>query len=378
MADSQPLLIFGASARAAAFSALRAGLDPWCVDLFADEDLRACCPGFRLLGRYPEGFLDALENAPPGPWMYTGGLENWPQLVRQLVGRRLLWGNDDAALACARDPAFVTRVLRVSGLPAPRCYVGEPPAGEGWLVKPLRGAGGTGIRFSQGDADPAIRSTRHYCQEFIEGDPCAAVYAAGARCELLGLTRQLVGAPFLHSAPFHYCGSIGPLPVEAPLRKQLERLGKILTRACQLRGLFGVDGVLRDGVFWPVEVNPRYTASVEVIEHATGLRALDWHRHACDPTAPVSPVLPTSAAAFVGKAILFARQPLVFPALGPWLQSLDCPPQERPAFADIPVAGHCIERGKPILTFFATAASVSACHDALRQQAAELDRLLIP
>ncbi len=38
MASPQHLLIFGASARAAAFSALRAGLQPWCADLFADAD----------------------------------------------------------------------------------------------------------------------------------------------------------------------------------------------------------------------------------------------------------------------------------------------------------------------------------------------------
>ena len=37
MDESNRLLLFGASTRAAAFSALRAGLKPWCVDLFADR-----------------------------------------------------------------------------------------------------------------------------------------------------------------------------------------------------------------------------------------------------------------------------------------------------------------------------------------------------
>jgi len=36
--DEAQVLIVGASARAAAFSALRAGLRPWCADLFADLD----------------------------------------------------------------------------------------------------------------------------------------------------------------------------------------------------------------------------------------------------------------------------------------------------------------------------------------------------
>ena len=66
------VLIFGTSVRAAAFSALRAGLSPWCVDLFADVDLRKRCPAMRLSGRYPLGFLDVVSRDVPGPWMGLG------------------------------------------------------------------------------------------------------------------------------------------------------------------------------------------------------------------------------------------------------------------------------------------------------------------
>ena len=48
----------------------------------------------------------------------------------------------------------------------------------------------------------------------------------------------------------------------------LQQLGLDLARGCGLRGLFGVDFVLSEGVPWPVEINPRYTASVEVLEYA--------------------------------------------------------------------------------------------------------------
>src|SRR5665213_1637961 len=73
---TSPIMIFGTSVRAAAFSASRAGLSPWCADLFADSDLRRHCPAVRLPGRYPLGFLDLVSRDWPGPWMYTGGLEN--------------------------------------------------------------------------------------------------------------------------------------------------------------------------------------------------------------------------------------------------------------------------------------------------------------
>src|SRR5438132_11583565 len=88
------LLIFGASTRAAAFSALRAGLRPWCADLFADRELRARCPVVRVRARdYPQGFLELAERKVHGPWMYTGGLENRRALVHRLARLRPLWGN---------------------------------------------------------------------------------------------------------------------------------------------------------------------------------------------------------------------------------------------------------------------------------------------
>ena len=42
------LVIIGASARAAAFSAHRAGMRPWCVDLFGDADLARRFPVRRV------------------------------------------------------------------------------------------------------------------------------------------------------------------------------------------------------------------------------------------------------------------------------------------------------------------------------------------
>ena len=66
------LLILGAVARAAAFSALAAGLRPTCGDLFADADLARRCP-VTAVTNYPRGMADLAEQGTaPAPWMYTG------------------------------------------------------------------------------------------------------------------------------------------------------------------------------------------------------------------------------------------------------------------------------------------------------------------
>jgi predicted ATP-grasp superfamily ATP-dependent carboligase len=380
VASGNNLLLFGASVRAAAYSAVRAGLRPWCADLFADADLCRLCHAMKLPGPYPEAFLHLIDTELPGPWAYTGGLENRVLLVRAMARRRPLWGNDFFALMAARFPDSVARIARAAGLPTPDLrWLGDEPPMEGtWLLKPLAGSGGVGIRFWRRakTVAPAWRP-RFYLQEYLEGTSCAAVWASDLRAvHLLGVTRQLVGEVWLHARPFQYCGSIGPVIPEPAVQQQLLAFGIALRAKAGLRGLFGVDGILREGTFWPVEVNPRYPASIEVLEHATGLRAMAWHRHAFEP-GPL-PALPTACGTCVGKAILFARQVLTFPADGPWVPVLVGDPvvEEMVPFADLPRAGERIEAGRPILTFFTRADSATACEANLRDVARDLDRWL--
>ncbi len=378
MSTHEHILIFGASARAAAFSALRVGLQPWCADLFADADLRARCPAMRIApDAYPAGFLDFASTDLPGPWMYTGGLENRLDLVEAMARRRPLWGNDATTLMGARNPMAVARALERAGLHGPAVWYGLygcPLSRARWLIKPI-GAGGTCIRHWEA-AWPLHHGS--YLQEFIEGPSRSALYCGnGKTARLLGVTEQLVGESWLHAAPFRYCGSIGPLPVRSPFLRVWEDCGNALTKTFEMRGLFGIDTICRGDVPYPVEVNPRYTASVEVLEYATGLSALSSHRQVFQPEAPVVPARPVPASV-VGKAILFAREAVTFPADGPWMPTLRCPGHiwDLPAFADIPLAGDKVPPGRPVLTFFARADTAAEVYQRLRGIALDLDAWL--
>src|SRR5438067_8551857 len=175
------VLIVGASARAAAFSALRAGLRPWCADLFADVDLQAVCPAVTVGRRdYPAGLASVVAQAPQAPLIYTGALENRPKLIGRLAKLRPLWGNGPEALRRVRRPWTVEAVLRRAGLPCPRTWQGRrrlPPDG-GWLVKPPAGAGGRGVAWLA-DVPESLNTAKVYVQEHVEGNPCAAVYVGG-------------------------------------------------------------------------------------------------------------------------------------------------------------------------------------------------------
>jgi len=376
MADEQSLIIVGASARAAAFSALRAGLRPWCIDLFADTDLRACCPAIAIAqSDYPERLREVIETAPQGPWMYTGGLENHPRLVGQIAAKRLLWGNARSVLERVRSPEWLASLYHESGIACPIVSKDRSTldARKRWLVKPRFGAGGAGIHFLN-EQSPQRRRQVFY-QEFVEGPSYSAVYVAGTTgSRLLGLTRQIVGEPWLHAASFQYCGSIGLIPVDPDSEVYLNHIGSVLAVNAGLRGLFGVDLIAHEGQWIPIEVNPRYTASVEVIEYASGSSLLALHRQVFDSTAPALDSSPIRNQ-LVAKLIAFAREPIHFPDEGPWRDSVSDAfrADSLRTFADIPAPGTLVEGGQPVLSFFVAGSTLAEVESKMRQAAADVE-----
>jgi len=390
---SKAIVIVGASARAAAFSARRAGLSPVTADLFADVDLQANCPTSRV-ERYPTGLLKVMRALPAAgeggsaAWMYTGGLENWPRLVARLAAARTLYGNGPDVLRRVRDPAVLSKVLADGGFLFPETLV---PCRDGtavdrlplrgkWLCKPRRSSGGLGIRVWRGEwADQAERGG-HYFQRRIAGTPCAAVFvAAGSESSLLGVAGQLIGPTWCGVGAFRYAGSIGPMSVSASIRQTFEAIGRHLSRQFGLVGLFGVDAVVRDDEVWVIEVNPRYTASIEILERALGVPTVAWHVRACregrlpaETTDEASPGSAARSTSTFGKAILFAeRDVVVLPEFGQYVERQNAG-RDWPRIADVPAVGSRIAGGWPITTVFAAGRDAADVVAELRQRSGEV------
>lgn len=372
---SKTLLIVGATARAAAMSAIRSGFEPWAADLFADVDLSARVPACRVED-YPSGLERALASAPPGPWMYTGALENRPELIDRLSRGRRLYGIGGDALRAVRDPFRLEEALVGAGVRAPRCARSSDrlPRDGSWVRKPLASGGGYGVCLLHDDATAEAVGPAYF-QQRIQGISIGAVFvAAGGGANLLGVSRQLLGLEWcgLSAGPtdqFRYCGSIGPLRLASGVERQLTQIGAAVTAAFGLHGIFGIDAIIAgadvgrleveepiDGEVWPIEVNPRYTASVEVLERALGLRAIALHVAACGGDAvglPPSVQPPDTHPRVCGKAILFAKHDtIVADGFSDW-----CGRQNRnhdwPRSADIPAPGTQIPARQPIATVLA-------------------------
>ena len=345
MAD---VILIGASVRALAASARRAGLSPLCVDLFRDVDLLSHHPDAILcpVGEYPRGFVPILEKLPPLPVIYAGGLENYPDVIERLGERHSIWGNSPRVLRHVRNPGRVRRAAEESGMSFPAVITDSSPPEGRWIRKSVRGSAGRGIQFVD---DPAIRPVKGtYHQQVVAGTPMSALFFGGPHVHcLFGFTEQLIGCEWLNAKPFWYCGNVGPLnggkELENSLHQFVTAIDFLPNEIC---GQFGVDFIFADGRTWILEVNPRPTASLELFERYIQFPMIRGHIASADGQHFEFPMI-LPEAHITGKAVWHTPYPC-----RAMYRPDDLPPD---VYADLPHHEQAFEAHEPFVTIFAKA-----------------------
>lgn len=360
------VLITGVSVRSLAESAARAGWDVTALDAYGDLDLQRIATVVAAphdTGRQFDqiAVARASRRIAAETVAYASNFENAPTAVALLARGRALMGNSPSVLRNVRDPLMLARVLARFGLRAPAVRASAPRAGDAaqWLLKPRCSGGGHGIvRWRRGMPVPRTSVV----QERVRGIAYSIVFAADGKQALpIALTRQLSGDPAFGAAGFLYCGSILE-PREPALLANAIALAALVTREFGLRGVCGIDFIARGAVPYAIEVNPRPTASMELAERASGCSIWRAHVAGCTRTLDDSSLSGArSANVAEGKAVLYARQPVVLGDTTRWLDDDDV--------RDVPRPGERIARGSPICTIFARARTSALCHAALARRA---------
>ena len=97
-------------------------------------------------------------------------------------------------------------------------------------------------------------------------------------------------------------------------------------------------GVVRPHV---VEVNPRYSGSMELLEDAGGVNVFSAHVDACAGRLPDAGAARAAVPGSFGKAIVYARRRVTTPDTGAWLAR---------GVRDVPRSRQTIAAGHPICT----------------------------
>ncbi len=377
------LIIIGASARAAAESARRAGYAIYWLDQFGDVDVKATGPGQRIpAGTYPDAIPMRLAAAPAVPFLYTGAMENHTEVLAALEQLRPLLGNGSQVCQKLHDHQDIAELIARHKLPVARVVApssAQTHTGK-WLEKPVCGAGGAGIRDYRYGGPHRPGEAACYLQQFIAGESRSAVFISnGSECELLGVSAQLVGLPACNATPYSYCGSVGPLTISAREYENWQQLGRLLVRAFCLLGLFGIDAIVTGDAVYLVEINPRYTASVEVYELAYGINTIERHERACHGQplpAWDRPPATAVAPAIIGKGYLFAASDLNMP--DPRLMQARLGLDGRVRFADLPHPGQPIMAGQPMMSLLIRRADAAEAYADLLHAADRISDYCLP
>lgn len=359
---------------------MRAGYQPICLDAFADADLAAVATVQRI-EPYPDALVEALEALPRCPLMYVGAIENLSYIIAVAEQFHRVHGNTVEVVEQVRDPRSLAHSLRLIRCALPQWRpANDPPAADGsWVLKPLASAGGRGIAvWDESAATSPTLKEPHVFQQRIEGTPCSAVFLAPdgiGDVRFIGLTEQLLGEPACRADKFMWCGNIGPIAFSVQTESQIRRIGNVLKSQTGLRGLFGIDFVVdKDGVPWVMEVNPRYPASLELLEFATRQALIPQH-NGCftdeeELLVPLSDWQAPQCPSILAKAVLYAKRDfLVAQALPVDLNA----PQQFPEYADVPSVGSTIEAGQPICTVYAAATTLEECRILLFENVAKIE-----
>ncbi len=276
------ILICGFSGRALARSARAAGYTPLVLDAYGDEDTRALSAALRqdpsavATGFRARRLLPALDSlaaeaaTPPLGLVLGAGFERSPKLVARLAERFTLIGCSADTIRRVKDPGDFFTVLAREGIPHPETVVEPAPAARDsarpWLSKRIGGMGGLHITPLERDEPLAAGC---YAQERVSGIAVSATALCAGRRRAYAFTQSWT-APS-PDAPFRFGGLVGNVVPDTELEARLIDTMNPLVDAFALRGLVSFDFLIdADGEARLLEINPRPTAALDVLDDETG------------------------------------------------------------------------------------------------------------
>ena len=143
----------------------------------------------------------------------------------------------------------------------------------------------------------------------------------------------------------------------------------------EITGLFGVDFVVNDLGIWPVDINPRLPASVDIV----GQGLLGLHLESYGVEVPMTHKPREFSDGVRGKAILFSpfEHAIAFPeSIVEQLSFEHEVHHQQSSIADVPHKGATIEAHAPLLTTYAFGETTESVATKLEMQLECLNKIL--
>jgi predicted ATP-grasp superfamily ATP-dependent carboligase len=330
----------------------------YAVDHFCDQDLAWCtedCLTFGELDELPDTIAELAARHPVDALVVTSGAE--------AIGTTIpLCGTPPAKVERFLDKLEIQRFFEGLEVPVP------PLAGSDQfpaMVKPRRGAGGWRNAVVKTAEDlrrweEAWPDVPYVAQYLVDGIPSSvSCVADGRRARAVAVNRQILRGN--GESAHGFAGSVTPFA--HPLAAEMVAIAERIAAASGCVGSVGVDFMAGEKP-WAIEINPRFQATVDTVEMATGESVFSLHMDAC---RGVIPEARPQAKAVAVRRILFAERDM---RLDADLSAL------APRIADIPWPGTEFEEGHAVVSVFGCGRTESAAFESLEQNAATVRRLI--
>jgi len=330
----QHILVAGFSTRHVVQSAWKAGYATYAIDHFCDQDLFWYTQDrmrFEELDEIPRLIESMCEKYPIDYLVVTSGAE----LLRSRIP---LLGTPPSRIAIFLNKRDTYRFFEDLGISTPVL------AGEGQypvMVKPIRGAGGWRNRILHTDKEKKdwlseFSETPAIFQQIVDGTPASvSCLSDGNRALAVAVNEQFLRGTA--DAPYGFAGSV--TPIKHPQSEEMILLAEKAAAASRCIGSIGVDFVLSDNAY-AIEINPRFQATLDTVEMATGCNLFTLHTQAYAGKLPLHRLMTKRYAA---RRILFADRDM---ELGVDLSRF------APSVADIPWPGTTFNKGDAVISVF--------------------------
>ncbi len=331
------ILVVASSGRMLAQAAKNAGLKPLVIDLFADLDTQGCAVDFKQIPSLAKKHLIPavgyfIERYAVAQVIYGSGLEYYPESLRYLTSRLLVLGNPPDTFEKLHDkPAFFSSLDKLN-IPYPEVCFDAPNSAGVWLVKPLQGQGGLGIKryYPKDRTESAV-----YWQKYQAGTQHSVLFLAdGQNVQLIGFNTQWV-VPLSENQEFVFSGIINSCALLNEQKELITAWLKKLVPVFALKGLNSLDFIQADDKSLVLEINPRPSASMQLYD----ADLLSRHIKACQGELTDY----RSHAGYKGYQIIYAERDVIIPNGFEWPDGC----------MDLPESGSMCLAGQPICSIIA-------------------------
>jgi methenyltetrahydromethanopterin cyclohydrolase len=322
-------------------AAEKTGLKPLVIDLFADLDTQGYAVDFCQVKSLAENDLAPavdyfIERYAASHAIYGSGFESYPESLYYLNSRLMLLGNHPDVFARLLDKQAFFSTLDQLSIPHPEVVFSAPvDCGDDWLLKPMQGQGGVGIkRYQAGDK----AKTSVYWQKFQVGRSHSALFLAdGGKIQVIGFNTQW-SVRLSETEEFVFSGVINSTNLADGHKAEIMGWLRQLVPAFGLKGLNSLDFIHADGCSYVLEINPRLSASMQLYDQDL----LDRHVGAASValSLEVGRLKPPPQS---GYQVVYADHDLIIPEQFKWPEWC----------MDLPEFGSFIPTGQPICSIIA-------------------------